>query len=257
MSEFLTQYTMFSGVEQFLVIGVIVLISQIIYATIGFGSGMFAISIMAFLYGNLEFVVPFFTVLCLPTEAAITYKDRKLINLKSMWSFLAIIIPALFVGSLLLKNSDNEIYLIILGFIIITLALYTLFERGSSRFSFKQYFWVPIFGSIAGVIGALFGMAGPPLIFYFKHKKMNKREFRIALLSIFSVMTIFKLLFYTILKIITFDIIMTSLFALPFALVGLFIGNRFHDLFPERLFKVLTSIALAVSGVIIIIKNLF
>jgi len=27
-----------------------------------------------------------------------------------MWSFLLIIIPALFAGSLLLKNSDNEIY---------------------------------------------------------------------------------------------------------------------------------------------------
>ena len=257
MHEFLTEFTMFTGVEQFIIIGIIVLFSQIIYATIGFGSGMFAISIMAFLYGNLEFVVPFFTVLCLPTEAAITYKDRKLIHPKSMWSFLMIIIPALLVGSLLLKNSDNDIYLIILGFIIIILALYTLIDPKKAKFSFKRFFWVPLFGSISGVIGALFGMAGPPLIFYFNHKNLSKSQFRISLLSIFAVMTLFKLIFYTILKIITFDIVLTALCALPFSLAGLFIGNRFHDVFPERLFKVLTSVALGISGIIIIIKNLF
>lgn len=251
-----TDYLLFSDLNQFIIIGIIILISQIIYATLGFGSGMFAISIMAFLYGKLEFIVPFFTLVCLPTEILISYKDRSEINLKNTWIFLIGIIPALLVGSILLKNSENRIYLLILGSIILLLAIYYIIGEKRFKFDFKGFLWVPIFSIFSGVLGGLFGMAGPPLIFYHKHKNLNKRQFRVALLSIFVIMTFFRVVFYFFLKIITPAMILTSLSVVPFALIGLWLGNKLHHIVPENVFRILISVALGISGLLIILKNM-
>lgn len=249
------EMTSFGDLQQLIITGIIILISQIIYSTLGFGSGMFAISILAFLYGDLDFIVPFFTLLCLPTEAYISFKDRQLINLRNTWIFLIMIIPALLLGSILLKNADNPIYLIILGSIIIILSFYYLFAENIHRFKLEHFFWIPFFGSISGIFGGLFGMAGPPLIFFFKHKDLTKKQFRASLLSIFTFMTLFRIIFYTALKIIDLKIIITGIIMSPFALAGLLLGYLLHEKIPEKTFKTITSIALAISGFIVIMKN--
>ena len=231
------------------------MVSQIIYSTIGFGSGMFAISILALLYGKLELFVPFFILLCLPTELIITIKDHKLINFKKIRIFLITIIPFLFIGSLLLRQAENLIVLIILGILILTLAIYHLFLENRFKFKLKHSIWIPFFGSISGILGGLFGMAGPPLIFYFKNSKLTKRYFRVALLSIFIFMTFFRLLFYTGLNLLTKQIFMSSIIILPFSLLGLVIGYKLHTIVSEHIFKKITSIALFISGFLIILKN--
>jgi len=252
----LIDHLLFTDLNQFIIISIIILFSQIIYATLGFGSGMFAISIMAFLFGKLEFIVPFFTLVCLPTELVISYKDRKEINIRNTWIFLIGIIPALFLGSILLKNSENKIFLLILGSIILLLSLYYLIGEKRYKFDLKGFLWVPLFSIISGVLGGLFGMAGPPLIFYHKHKKLTKRQFRVALLSIFVVMTFFRIVFYFFLDIINLSLILTSLSVVPFALIGLWMGNKLHHIVPENIFRIIVSIALGISGLLIIFKNL-
>jgi uncharacterized membrane protein YfcA len=250
------EFVLFNSFSSYLLIGCIIFCSQIIYATLGFGAGMFAISILALLYGQLEMIVPFFTLICFPTEALISWKDRKNIHLKSAWIFLAEIIPALLLGSILLKQAENKVILIILGAVIFLLSLYYLFGDKAYKFQLRSFIWIPFFSLISGILGGLFGMAGPPLIFYYKHKNLSKKEFRVALLSIFVVMTLFRFLFYGFLKLITIPMLTSSLVMLPFALLGLGTGNFLHNHISEKKFSFATSIALAFSGLLIIVKNL-
>src|SRR6056297_399743 len=162
-----------------------IFISQIIYSTIGFGSGMFAISMLAMLYGKIDFFVPFFILVCLPTELFISYKDKDYINFKKTWYFILSIFPLLFLGSYLLSNAKNVLLLLILGTVIIILSLYHLFYEDKVKPDLSHPLWVPFFGSLSGLLGGLFGMAGPPLIFYFKANDFSKKAFRVALMSIF------------------------------------------------------------------------
>ena len=216
---------------------------------------MFAISIMAFFYGNLEFVVPFFTLVCLPTELAITIKDRKNIQFRSSWIFLIGIIPSLFLGSFLLTKSSQPIFLILLGFFIVLLSLYYFFSKNKPNYSLKHFLWIPLFSIISGVLGGLFGMAGPPLIFYYQNQNINKSQFRVALLSIFSVMSLFRILFYSVLNIIDIGLLISCFVIMPFSLLGLWVGNQFHKKIPEGIFENFVVIVLCISGLLIIIKN--
>lgn len=255
MTGFL-EYTFFESWEQFLVIGCIIFISQIIYATIGFGSGMFAISLLALFYGKLNIFVPFFVLLCAPTELYITWKDRKLIDLKHHWKFILAICPFLFLGSFLLSYAQNSFVLILLGILIIFLATYHLLWEEKLHFNLSSKFWIPFFGSISGILGGLFGMAGPPLIFFFKNQRMEKKNFRVALLSIFALMTLMRITFYLQLNFFTREMILSSIFILIFALTGMGIGYKLHDVISEKLFKQITSVALFISGLLIVVKNI-
>ena len=258
MNIFLENYTLLSGIEQFVIIGIVILISQVIYSTLGFGSGMFAVSILSYLYGSIEFVVPFFTVLCLPTEVIITYKNRKSIDYSKIKLFLLFIIPFLLLGTILLKFADDyPFFLIFLGVIIILISINSLSDFLDKRDlgMKKDKFWVPFFGSISGLLGGLYGIGGPPLIFYFQQKKLNKDQFRITLLSIFSIMTFIRVLYYIGLDILTAELLMTTLVILPFSLSGLAIGNFMHKKIDEKTFKTIVATVLAISGFMLIYKN--
>lgn len=255
MTALLTQ-TFIPSFELFLLFGFIIFISQLVYAAIGFGSGMIAISMLALIFGKLELIVPFFIIVCLPTELYISLKDRHLINIKKTLWFTLIIAPPLFLGSYLLKESPGTLTLIMLGSIVVLLAIYYLFFEETLIPELKHRGWIPFFGGLSGILGGMFGISGPPLIFYFKSIRLYKQEFRAALMSIFLPMTLFRITFYTTLGYFNKELITTSLSMIPCALLGLFAGAYLHHIIPEKLFKKITSFVLLLSGLMIILRNM-
>jgi len=248
--------TLFSSPGQFLIIGFIILISQFIYASLGFGSGMFAISVLSLLYGKVDLFVPYFVLMCLPTESLITWKERKLMKPAKVRSLIIAVTLPLIIGSWLLKRTHGSLLYYLLGSIVILLSLYHLFWEEKFRPSLGSPLWVPGIGLFSGLLGGLFGMSGPPLIFYFKAAGFKKREFRAALLTIFFFMTMIRLFSYLFLGLFTTSLLLSVLITYPFALAGLWAGSLAHDRIDEKAFKTATTLVLLVSGVLIILKNL-
>jgi len=214
--------TFFVSVEQVIIIGLIVLFAQFIYSAIGFGSGMIAISLYAIIYGNIDIFVPFFLLLCLPVELFFSFKERKNIDFKEISLFILYIIPSLVLGVYLLKNFSGDGVVFILGVIIAALASFYLFFEKRIKFTFKSKLWLPFFGSISGVLGSMFGIAGPPLIIYFKTKNSNKSQFRLILLSLFLFMSILRIITYASFGLYSERILLSFLLILPFSILGLY-----------------------------------
>lgn len=249
-------HTIFQTWGQYVVIGLVLALGQFIYTAIGFGAGMITVSLLALLYGNINIFVPFFLLLCLPTELTISFKDRKQIDFRRTGTFLIFIFPGLIFGAWVLKNAPDKGLLLALGVVIASVALYYLLFEDSHVFSLNSKRWVVLFGSLSGVLGGVYGISGPPLIVYFKAMRLDKKTFRVALLSIFLAMSIFRSGVYIVMHLYTMPILISTIMALPFALVGMRAGISAHHRLPEHLFKRLTSAILLVSGILLVIKNL-
>ncbi len=251
----LADITIFSSYEQLLIIGLIVLLGQFIYSCIGFGSGMVTISLLALLYGDINIFVPLFLLLCLPSEIFISIKDRKSIDFSTVKIFILFIIPTLVIGAYLLKSLSSKGLIVYLGVLVAFLGIYYLFFEEKINFVLKSKAWVFLAASLAGLLGSLYGISGPPLIIYFKSKKMDKRMFRVALMSIFLSMSIIRTFVYGGLGFYTKSLLLSFIMLLPFSFLGLFLGYKAHDYIPELIFKKITSFILFISGVLLVFKN--
>jgi uncharacterized membrane protein YfcA len=249
--------TIFSSYQQLLVIGFIVFLGQFIYSCIGFGSGMVTISLLALLYGDINIFVPLFLLLCLPSEIFISVKDRKNIDFSTVKIFILFIVPTLIIGAYLLKSTPSKGLIVYLGILVAFLGLYYLFFEEKMNFNFNSKFWVFSAASLAGLLGSLYGISGPPLIIYFKSKKMGKRMFRAALMSIFLSMSIVRTLVYGGLGFYTKPLLLSFVLLLPFSFFGLYLGYKAHDYVPEPIFKKITSFILLLSGILLVFKNLY
>lgn len=250
-------FSFFDSLSQFLIIGSIVFLSQFVYSVAGFGSGMVAISLLALLYGDIDQFVPFFILHCIPTELYVSIQDRDKIDYKNNWIFIAFIVPFLFLGSFMLKKQSNQILLVLLGLLIVSLAVYYLLYEDKIHLNIRNNrWWIVFFSALSGVGGGLFAIGGPPLIFYFKSIRLNKIEFRVALLSIFLAITIFRIIIYLILDFYSWAIVWASVLTFPFTLFGLYMGILWHHKISETVFKKLTSTLLLISGLLILLKSL-
>lgn len=247
--------TIFQGWGQYALVGLIVFLGQFIYTAIGFGSGMVTISLLTLLFGNINVFVPFFLLLCLPTELTISFKDREHVDFRRTGKFLLFIFPGLIAGAYLLKSAPDRGLVIWLGVIVSLLAVYYLFFEEKTTFTLKNPAWIPVFGSISGLLGGVYGISGPPLIVYFKALKMDKTRFRVALLSIFLAMSVFRTGVYAAIHLYTLPILTSTVLALPFALLGVLGGMKAHHRIPEQLFRQVTSVVLLVSGILLFWKN--
>ena len=256
MVNLLAEHTLFQDINAFIIIGIIIFLSQLIYSAAGFGSGMFAISLLGLIYGNLSVFVPFFTLLCFPTESLITWKERRSIRMKESSTMTLFVIPPAILGSYLLKTINSDRLLILLGSIIILLSLYHIFWEAKAHIPMRSPVWIPVTGLFSGVLGGLFGMSGPPLIFYYKNAGYKKKEFRAALIFVFFSMSLVRIFTYISFHMIGLHMLISVFLMIPAALAGMYAGNKVHEAMSEDTFKKVTSAVLLASGLLILIKNL-
>ncbi len=247
--------TIFSSPTAYILIGLAVFLGQFVYAAVGFGSGMITISLLTLMFGQVDLFVPFFLLLCLPAELTVAIRDRRHVHFKETGTFLFYITPGLVLGAWVLKSAPDTLLLVALGVLITLLALYYLFLEDRFRFKTDSPFWVPLAGSLSGILGGLYGVSGPPLIVYFKSSGRPKRVFRAALLTIFLFMSFVRLAIYGTMQFYTVPILLSVLTTLPFAAAGVAAGMWSHERIPEARFRMMTSLMLLVSGLLLILKN--
>ncbi len=114
-------------------LGVVFFISQIIYSVAGFGSGMFAISILSLLYGKPDFFVPLLVLACIPTELYVTLKSFKNLSFKDNLPIYLGSFPALIAGTFFLKNTNSSFLLFLMGFILLLSCMASFYRSKSNN----------------------------------------------------------------------------------------------------------------------------
>lgn len=107
--------------------------------------------------------------------------------------------------------------------------------------------------AFAGFCGGLFAVSGPPIV-YWLGRRFAKYPFRRALIAVFFFATIFRVLTYGAMGLLSVRIWIPALYALPGILLGILLGNRIFIALSERAFSRVIGSVLLIVGVRLLFK---
>ena len=219
----------------------------------GFANTLVFQSILSFSVNNAS-ISPIELVLGFPGNAILTWQNRKNLDPKVFLPLTALMLAGNIPGALMLKNMDGRIVKVIFGAAIIFIALDMLLGQGRERCEPKKWMTASV-GIAAGVLSGLFGV-GALLAAYVSRVTDTGSEFKANVSAVFLAENVFRVFLYTMLGMITVDVLKTALLLMPAMLAGLFAGIAVSRKIDDKAIKKLVLLLLMFSGIVLILQNI-
>lgn len=245
---------MTDSTQTLLLAAVIVFAGYTAFGVTGFGASPITVPVLAHVL-PLPFVLTLAAALDLGSGAALGVHTKRDADVRELLLLVPFTMVGLALGVTLLVRLPRDATLLALGLFVCGYALYVMLHRGSRR-PLGRVWAVPA-GVLSGVIGALFGVGGPPYVVYLTGRIADARARR-ATISLMVVVNVG-------LRVAAFAV--AGLFAhrdlwvaigllLPVAWAGVWTGNRIHGrLAPATVVRIVGAVLL-LSGASLIARTL-
>jgi len=230
----------------------IIFLAYTIKGLSGFGSGLIAIPLLAFVL-PLTIVVPVLSLLSYIGTIMQSLHLRKQVVWGDLLPLLPFSLLGISVAIWLLVSLDANILIRALGIFILFYAIYSLLPveipAGSRR-------WAVAAGCGGGIVGALFGTGGPFYAAYLKLRQLDKGAFRATIVMIFLFDGGARMTGYAVTGLFTEQVLTLVAILLPVFLAGMYVGNHLHIKIDQKRFNQIISLLLVLSSIMLIIKSL-
>ena len=238
--------------EQIILSVIIIFISYIVKGLTGFGSGLVAIPLLAFIF-PLKFIVPVLGLLSYSGTIIQSVSLRKQASWQDIWPIIPFSLAGIAVALWLLVNLDSRILALALGVFIIIYASYSLLPLKDITGGRK---WAVMAGTCGGLVGALFGNGGPFYVIYLKMRQLDRSQFRATIAMIFLLDGGFRVAGYSTSGLYNSQVLWLVVILFPVLLVAMYVGHHIHIKINQLLFNRIINIMLLISGSMLIAKSL-
>ena len=248
--------------------GLVVAGSQLIYATVGFGAGMFSIALLALLLPDLSSAVATLMLLTFVTEACVLLRAWRQARGRLLLSLLPTTALGLWLGTDLLVLGNVGWLKRLLGVVVLAAGAWFLHrDRGriakardgaadgspeQGRAGAAAWTGLPT-GLAAGTLAGLFGTGGPPVIVFLHSYRLDKEAFRATLLWYFLLMGVLRMAGYLRVGLLTRAELTAAIWLLPASLLGMGLGMAVHHRMSDRQFGTVVSVLLMMVGGLLLI----
>ena len=255
---------LFPNVGIFVVCALVVAGGQLIYATVGFGAGLFSVAILAMILPDLSGVVATLFLLILVTEVWVLLHAWRHARMRLLLGLLPTTVLGTWLGTELLVGGDMADLKRLLGLVVMGAGAWFLYSErkpggvlekepptaaGAAKSPDTVKIWVSLpAGLAAGVLGGLFGTGGPPVIILLKAYRLGKSAFRSTLLWYFFLMSIIRGTAYLRAGVLTERELIAAAYLLPASVAGALLGMVLHRRIQEVSFAVAVSVLLILLG---------
>ena len=220
--------------------------------------GTLAVPLFALLFGAKYSTGIVLILLCFADLVAVIYY-RKAFLWSEVKKLLPLAVVGLFVGLFLGQYVDDKTFKIFIGICILIGVIIMIYLNQSSletqkRLTDKKWY-SPLFGFILGFSTMIGNAAGPALSVYMLSKRMDKITFAATSAWFIFILNLSKVpLQIFVWHNISWAGIILNLIAIPFILLGGFLGIKIIKILPEEIFrKVILSLVIIASILLIVL----
>ena len=233
-----------------LISALVVSAAYVVFGISAFGAALFTVPALSFLF-PLDFVLP--VCVLLDVSAAIAMGARFSRNADTgelKWMVPLCLIGAV-LGVTLLVNLPRQATMIAFGSFLVFYGIYTL--RREEGVHLISRLWAPVAGFSGGLMGTLFGVGAPPYAMYLSHRFTDKAQLRATLSTMVLMSTGIRTLVFAVGGLMLGDHLLMFALLLPFALCGLYAGNRLQGrISREQLGRFISGLVLLIGASVIL-----
>jgi len=144
-------------------VALVIVAGYIVFGVTGFGASPITIPLLVHVL-PLTFVLPLAAILDFGSALALGFHTRRQAHGRELLTLVPFTLVGLALGVTLLVSLPRGATVLALGLFVCAYALYVVLRRDTTRRLSRR--WAAAAGSVGGVLGALFGMGGPPYVMY-------------------------------------------------------------------------------------------
>ncbi|RWZ54652.1 sulfite exporter TauE/SafE family protein [Halobacillus fulvus] len=230
---------------------VIILVASILQTSTGFGFSIMATPFLLLLFEPAD-AIQINLVLSFVISIALLSKIKQDIDFGLLKRFVAGSVVGLPVGIIVFLLMDMDLLKITISFMILLLTVLLIFKFRVNQ-SHKRDF---LAGGLSGAFTTSIGMPGPPLLLYFSGTDAQKEKLRGNTLAFYLFIYFVSLIIQVVFAGTNRTVWVSSLWALPLVLTGLFVGQVLFKRINQQAFRIFTYILLLCTGIYLLINSL-
>ncbi len=224
--------------------------AYIVFGITAFGAALITVPVLAYFY-PLDFVLPMCVLLDVAAALAMGARFSRDADLAELKWMAPLCLVGAVLGVTLLVKLPRQATLAAFGSFLLFYGVYTLRRKEGGRLVSRA--WAPVAGFAGGLMGTMFGIGAPPYAMYLSHRKTEKLALRATLSSMVLLSTTIRALVFTAGGLMLADRLQMFAILLPFALAGLWLGNRLQGrISREQLGRFISVLVLLIGASVLI-----
>jgi len=239
--------------ETLILVALVVFVGYTIFGATGFGASPITIPVLAHVL-PLTFVLPLAALLDFTSGLVLGFHTRRQAHTRELLTLVPFTLVGLALGVTLLVKLPRDATVLALGVFVCVYALYVILRRGSARQLSRL--WAAPAGVLGGIIGALFGMGGPPYVVYITGRIPDPAVQRATISQMVIVNVGLRVVAFAIAGLLgSRTLWIAVMLLLPAAGAGLWVGDRVHlSVAPATMARVIGA-ALLITGAALIVRT--
>jgi len=227
--------------------------AYVVFGISAFGAALFTVPILSHFFA-LDFVLP----MCALIDATAALALGVRVSRDADWSELKWMVPLSLAGAVagvtLLVALPQKAMIAGIGLFLVAYALYSFRQGEATRIVSRA--WAPVAGFIGGAFGTMFGVGAPPYAIYLAHRMQDKLAYRATLSNMVIFSVGMRVLVFVAGGLVLADRIGGFVVLVPFALAGLWLGNRLQKRISRGGLLRIVSVLLLLIGLSLVLRAL-